>query len=112
MDLEEFYKFISNGIDCMHIYTIICSTCTVSTFDLLFKSKVLADCIGDGHSLVSMLFDQRSLLALIAKKICLTKLEIADKINYELEDVLLKQTTFPMVVTLSFRFNNLEEKES
>ena len=104
MDLHEFYNGVTRNVKCYYMSTIVCSKYTVSNFELLFKDSLLMKSIGDSSSLISMLSDRQSLLALIAKKICLASKEVnAVADNYDLLEVKLKQTTFPLIVSLTYR---------
>ena len=69
------------------------------------------DAIGDSISLILMLEDERSLLALIVKNVCILKLRdvdnpavniSADPESYRLHNVMLKQTTFPHIVSIDY----------
>ena len=104
MDLLEFYNDVTKSVKCYYMCTIKCSKYTVSIFEILFYETLLMDSIGDSSSLISMLSDSRSLLALIAKKVCLaTKEYNANTDNYDLLEVKLKQTTFPLIVSITYR---------
>ena len=99
----NFNDMLSNGINCALIDTVKCPTCTVSTFEMVFSGQIMAN-YASRHTMVKSIRDETSILAQMTRKLCLEELNFKDAEPFILSDVLLKQTSYPLVVTVNFKY--------
>ena len=97
---------IQEGMDIEHQRTIKCSQYTVASFEVSFSGAVIHYYI-TRDDVVSMVRDEMSMVHQYVKTYCLELIDPEAARNYddyELIDVLLKQSTDPIVLTISFKY--------
>ena len=99
----NFNDMLENGISCALMDTVKCPTCTVSSFEMVFSGQVTVN-YATRDTLVASIRDETSIIAQITRKMCLEELQMEDNETFVLSDVLLKQTSYPLVVTVNFKY--------